>query len=111
MFGCSFVVGCATTALQASCAGASATYPTEMHATVGRLFVLLLMVLSSTAVLAQNYPAKPLRMIVPFQSGGSVEPVARLVAQKLTAALGRPVVIENRPGAGGMVGTEFVAKS
>ena len=55
---------------------------------------------------AQTYPAKPLRIVVPFQSGGSVEPIARLVAQKLTAAYGRPVVIENRPGAGGMVGTE-----
>ena len=60
---------------------------------------------------AQTYPAKPLRIVVPFQSGGSVEPIARLVAQKLTAAYGRPVVIENRPGAGGMVGTEYVAKS
>jgi tripartite-type tricarboxylate transporter receptor subunit TctC len=69
------------------------------------------MVLSSTIALAQTYPVKPLRIVVPFQSGGSVEPVARLVAQKLTAALGRPVVIENRPGAGGMVGTEYVAKS
>ena len=59
----------------------------------------------------QAYPAKPLRIVVPFQSGGSVEPIARLVAQKLTAAFGRPVVIENRPGAGGMVGTEYVAKS
>jgi tripartite-type tricarboxylate transporter receptor subunit TctC len=59
----------------------------------------------------QAYPVKPLRIVVPFQSGGSVEPIARLVAQKLTAAFGRPVVIENRPGAGGMTGTEYVAKS
>jgi tripartite-type tricarboxylate transporter receptor subunit TctC len=59
----------------------------------------------------QAYPVKPLRIVVPFQSGGSVEPIARLVAQKLTTAFGRPVVIENRPGAGGMTGTEYVAKS
>src|SRR5690242_13433588 len=110
MFGRSFVAGCATSAPQNSCAGASATHPTVMLANVGRFIMSLVMALLSTIASAQNYPAKPLRMVVPFQSGGSVEPVARLVAQKLTAALGRPVVIENRPGAGGMVGTELVAK-
>jgi tripartite-type tricarboxylate transporter receptor subunit TctC len=51
------------------------------------------------------------RIVVPFQSGGSVEPLVRIAAQKMTAAYGRPVVIENRPGGGGMTGTEFVAKS
>lgn len=71
----------------------------------------VLLLLMPTVAHAQSYPAKPLRIVVPFQSGGSVEPIARLVAQKLTAAYGRPVLIENRPGAGGMVGTEFVAKS
>jgi len=60
---------------------------------------------------AQAYPGKPIRIIVPFQSGGSMESIVRLVGQKLTAAFGQPIVIENRPGAGGMVGTEFVAKS
>ena len=62
------------------------------------------------AVCAQAYPAKPIRVVVPFQSGGSMESIVRVVGQKLTAAYGRPVVIENRPGAGGMVGTEYVAK-
>ena len=62
------------------------------------------------AVCAQAYPDKPIRVVVPFQSGGSMESIVRLVGQKLTAAFGRPVVIENRPGAGGMVGTEYVAK-
>src|SRR3954470_21441526 len=60
---------------------------------------------------AQAYPAKPVRIVVPFQSGGSVEPIVRVVAQKMSAAYGRPVVIENRAGAGGMTGTEYVAKS
>jgi tripartite-type tricarboxylate transporter receptor subunit TctC len=69
------------------------------------------MVLASAVTWAQAYPIKPVRIVVPFQSGGSVEPLVRLVAQKMTAAFGRPVVIENRPGAGGMVGTEYVAKS
>jgi tripartite-type tricarboxylate transporter receptor subunit TctC len=67
--------------------------------------------LVSGVAAAQGYPAKPLRIVVPFQSGGSVEPIARLVGQKLASAFGRPVVIDNRPGAGGMVGTEYVAKS
>jgi tripartite-type tricarboxylate transporter receptor subunit TctC len=70
-----------------------------------------LMALLAAVASAQTYPVKPLRIVVPFQAGGSVEPIARLVAQKLTAAYGRPVVIENRPGAGGMTGTEYVAKS
>lgn len=70
-----------------------------------------LMAILSAVASAQTYPVKPLRIVVPFQAGGSVEPIARLVAQKLSAAFGRPVVIENRPGAGGMTGTEYVAKS
>jgi tripartite-type tricarboxylate transporter receptor subunit TctC len=76
-----------------------------------RALAATLIALVPAVASAQSYPAKPLRIVVPFQAGGSVEPVARFVAQKLTAAYGRPVVIENRPGAGGMTGTEYVAKS
>src|SRR5512134_1737519 len=75
------------------------------------VFAAMLLLFMPAMADAQPYPAKPLRIVVPFQSGGSVEPIARLVGQKLTGAYGRPVVIENRPGAGGMVGTEYVAKS
>jgi tripartite-type tricarboxylate transporter receptor subunit TctC len=60
---------------------------------------------------AQAYPTKPIRIVVPFNPGGSMEAIVRLVGQKLTAAFGQPVIIENRPGAGGVVGTEYVAKS
>lgn len=60
---------------------------------------------------AQAYPSKPIRIVVPFNPGGSMEAIVRLVGQKLTAAFGQPVIIENRPGAGGVVGTEYVAKS
>ncbi len=72
---------------------------------------LPLLTLLSGVASAQTFPVKPLRIVVPFQAGGSVEPIARLVAQKLTTTYGRPVFIENRPGAGGMTGTEYVAKS
>jgi tripartite-type tricarboxylate transporter receptor subunit TctC len=60
---------------------------------------------------AQAWPAKPLRLMVPFPPGGSTDIVARIVAQKVSAQLGQPIVIENRGGAGGTLGTAVVAKA
>jgi tripartite-type tricarboxylate transporter receptor subunit TctC len=60
---------------------------------------------------AQDYPTRPIRLIVPFAAGGLNDVVARLVAPYLERALGQPVVIDNRPAAGGMVGTDAVAKA
>jgi tripartite-type tricarboxylate transporter receptor subunit TctC len=71
---------------------------------------LAVLVASSTAV-AQGYPAGPVRVIVPFPPGGGVDAMGRIVGQKLSEALGKPVVIDNRAGANGMIGSEAVARS
>ncbi|MBL8805258.1 MAG: tripartite tricarboxylate transporter substrate binding protein [Rhodospirillales bacterium] len=60
---------------------------------------------------AQTFPSKPIRFVVPFPPGGSLDVSARAVADKMTPLLGQPVVVENRPGAGGNVGVDLVAKS
>ena len=60
---------------------------------------------------AQDYPTKPIRFVVPYPPGGGTDIIARIVQEKLTQGLGQPIVIENRGGAGGSVGTEVVAKS
>jgi tripartite-type tricarboxylate transporter receptor subunit TctC len=65
----------------------------------------------ATNALAQAFPNKSLRFIVPFAPGGSTDIFARLIGERLSAALGQPVVIENRGGAGGNIGAEAVAKS
>jgi tripartite-type tricarboxylate transporter receptor subunit TctC len=60
---------------------------------------------------AQAYPVKPIRLLVPFPPGGSTDIVARIVAQKVSAQLGQPIVVENRGGAGGTIGAAVVAKA
>lgn len=72
-------------------------------------FTVLL--LCAAAAGAQNYPAKPLRLIVPFAPGGGTDLVGRTIATGLTASLGQNVIVENRGGAGGVVGAELAAKS
>jgi len=63
------------------------------------------------AALAQTYPVKPVRVIVPFAPGGAVDVLARMVTAKVTEALGQPFIVETRPGAGGNLGADVVAKS
>ncbi|MBE7734103.1 Bug family tripartite tricarboxylate transporter substrate binding protein [Devosia faecipullorum] len=60
---------------------------------------------------AQNYPDRPVTIIVPYNPGGSTDAGARLIGQSLSEQLGQPFVVENKPGASGVIGTEFVAKS
>src|SRR5712675_3444061 len=68
------------------------------------------LLLACSAGFAQ-YPARPIRMVVPFPPGGGVDIVARSLAEKLSPRLGQPIVIDNKPGAGMTIGTEAVAKS
>jgi tripartite-type tricarboxylate transporter receptor subunit TctC len=66
---------------------------------------------AASEVMAQDFPAKAVRFIVPYPAGGGVDGVARLVADKLSKEWGQPVIVENRAGANGNIGAEFVAKS
>jgi tripartite-type tricarboxylate transporter receptor subunit TctC len=76
-----------------------------------KAIVLLLGLFAAIAAWAQDWPAKPVRFIVPYPPGGGTDVIARIMQNRLSEALGRPIVIENRGGAGGAVGTEAAAKS
>ena len=71
----------------------------------------ILLALSSTFVFADNYPSKPIKAIVPFAPGSTTDQIGRAFAAKMSETLGQPVVIENRPGANGLIGADFVAKA
>jgi tripartite-type tricarboxylate transporter receptor subunit TctC len=75
-----------------------------------RVFSALLLI-AATSAFAQSWPAKPIKIVVPFAPGGNVDITARLVAPGLQELLGQPVVIENKPGAGGTIGADLVAKA
>ncbi len=63
------------------------------------------------AAFAQSYPSRPVKLIVPYAAGGPTDVMARLISIEMTATLGQPVMVENRPGAAGAIGAEVVAKS
>lgn len=71
----------------------------------------LIIALSASPALAQNYPSHPIRLVVPFAAGGAVDVLARLLGSKLSEQLGQPIIIEDRPGAGGTLAADTVAKS
>jgi tripartite-type tricarboxylate transporter receptor subunit TctC len=72
---------------------------------------IALTLLTVTASIAQTFPSKPIKIVVPFGAGGVADLTARTVAQKLSESLGQPVVIDNKPGAGGVVAGDTVAKA
>jgi tripartite-type tricarboxylate transporter receptor subunit TctC len=77
-----------------------------------RIAILCVSVVLSAASFAQQaYPVRSIRLIVPFPPGGSIDPVARMLAPKLTESWGQQVIVDNRPGANGAIGTEMLAKA
>src|SRR5262245_55306203 len=76
-----------------------------------RLVALLAAALLSATVQAQEYPSRPLRFVVPYPPGALTDVLARALGERLSTALKQPVLVENRPGAGTLVGAEMVAKA
>jgi tripartite-type tricarboxylate transporter receptor subunit TctC len=76
-----------------------------------RVLLALTLALAATVASAQSYPSRPIKLVVPFAPGGSADFVGRLLAQHLGESLGQPVVVENKGGASGMLGNDYVAKS
>ena len=76
-----------------------------------RFFLIFFAVVAFESAEAANWPAKPVRLVVPFAPGGSADTLGRVVAKKLSESFGESFVVENRPGAGGVLGSELVAKA
>src|ERR1700716_242997 len=74
------------------------------------VFAALLLLLASSAG-AQSYPSKPIRWVVPYTGGGITDVVTRIVTQKMSGALGQPIVVDNRPGANSILGSDLAAKA
>jgi len=89
----------------------AACTPSGVRARVvlGRLMFAL--AAAATPLAAQGYPTKPMRIVVPYPASGPTDVTARVLAQKFSEASGRPVVVDNRPGAGGIIGCEIVVKA
>ena len=75
------------------------------------LSVIISLMCLPVGALAQAFPSKPIRLIVPFQAGGGNDLLARIISQKFLEKWGQPVIVDNRPGAGGNIGADFVAKA
>src|SRR6476620_11272950 len=76
-----------------------------------RLAISLCLVLAALTASAQNFPSKPIRVVIPFVAGGPSDTVGRAIGSKFQEFLGQPAVVENKPGANGAIAAEFVAKS
>ena len=82
-----------------------------LRALGGSLLPLCFLLLTSPGAAAQGYPSKPIRFVVPYPAGGPLDTVARLLGQKVSESVKQPVIVENKPGAGGNIGADSVAKS
>jgi tripartite-type tricarboxylate transporter receptor subunit TctC len=82
-----------------------------MKSALARLLAVLFFAAFATAAFGQAYPAKPIHFVVPYPAGGPLDTVARLLGQKVSESLHQPVVVENKPGAGGNIGADSVAKA
>jgi tripartite-type tricarboxylate transporter receptor subunit TctC len=80
-----------------------------MHRTLRRSIVLAATLAAAAGAFAQAWPAKPIKAVVPFAAGSATDQIGRAFAEKMSATLGQPVVIDNKPGASGMLGAEAVA--
>ncbi|SOZ35573.1 Bug family tripartite tricarboxylate transporter substrate binding protein [Cupriavidus neocaledonicus] len=78
---------------------------------LGAVLLSATLPLAAAPALAETYPSKPIRLVVPFPPGGPTDTAARIIGQKMSEALKQPVVVDNRPGASGTIGAENVAKS
>jgi tripartite-type tricarboxylate transporter receptor subunit TctC len=74
-------------------------------------FIAMLTLVNAPFAIAQNYPNRPIRIVAPFPPGGGIDIVARALGQRMSSALGQPMIIDNRAGADGMIGTDQVAKA
>src|SRR5579864_3477402 len=77
----------------------------------GRVAAIIVMALACAAAHGENWPAKPVHIVVPFAPGGTADTLGRIAAQKLTESLKESFIVENRPGAGGVLGSEIVSKA
>jgi tripartite-type tricarboxylate transporter receptor subunit TctC len=86
--------------------------PVKSHLNLWVFFVTIFVLCFTHETIAQvGYPSKPIRFIVPYPAGGGTDIVARLIAQKMTQSMGQPVLVDNKPGASTIIGTEMLAKS
>src|SRR3954470_15711551 len=85
--------------------------PSRRIALTAATLILLAPWMLPAPATAQSYPTHTVKLVVPFPPGGPLDATGRLIAERLTAAWGQPVVVDNKPGAGGNIGADFVAKS
>ena len=83
----------------------------QVARTMAAILLGIALVVSAHAARADDYPSRPVTLIVPYPAGGGADAVGRLIAQKLSGALGQQVIVENRPGAGSVIGTRAAAKA